>query len=183
MKLRKLIPTMTVVLLAVILTAGLFAREIPNAQADEVTGLTDWILGESGYVRGNDRGIYPYNCMLFFAERTFDLNTMIGPDVNSYVNGVTALLEVKNVSASPGYSVGDGGVFIQAQAYIPDLDQDVVLEEWVSYDSTHTTVVSATIPCYVEENGELYEGELRSVTARYYLMGREVQVLSWNAES
>ena len=181
MKLRKIIPTVVAVLLALVLSVGLMAEMAPNAVAEEQK--EEWTMIESGYVRGNDRGIYPYNCMLFFAERTFDLNTMIGPDANSYVNGVTALLEVKNVSASPGYSVGDGGVFIQAQAYIPDLDQDVVLEEWVSYDSTHTTVVSATIPCYVEENGELYEGELRSVTARYYLMGREVQVLSWNAES
>ena len=183
MKLRKLIPSVVAALLAVILTVVLFAREVPKARADELNGLTDWILGESGYARGNDRIIYPYNCVLFFAERTFDQGTMLGPEVSNYYNGVTAMLEVNNVSSGYGYSIRDGGVLIQAQAYIPDLDRYVVLEECEFYDSTAISIVTATIPCYVEENGERYEGELISVTARFYLMGREVEVLSWSAES
>ena len=108
---------------------------------------------------------------------------MLGPEVSNYYNGVTALLEVNNVSSSPGFSIRDGGVLIQAQAYIPGLDRYVELEECVFYDVESVGIISATIPCYVEENGERYEGELISVTARFYLMGREVEVLSWSAES
>ena len=183
MKLRKLIPAMAATLLAVVLTVGLFVREVPKARADELNGLTDWILGESGYVRGNDRKIYPYNCVLFFAERTFDMSTMMGPDVSNYCNGVSALLEVNNGSSGYGYSIRKGGVLIQARAYIPGLDQYVELETCEFYDSESIGIITATIPCYVEENGEFYEGELQSVTARFYLMGREVEVLSWSAES
>ena len=185
MKLRKLIPGVVAVLLALVLSVGLFVYAVPNAMAvDEIESSSDWAMVESGYIRGMDHAICPYTCTLrfqnWFAYSSTDTNwTNPIPVVT-----VDTTLEVWNKSIDEFPAVRDCGTSLEIYMYIPELDTYETKSNWNGYIDGQNTRCSAggvDLQVCTEVDEQVYAGELIRATAKYYLLGREVATLSWYA--
>lgn len=184
MKLRKLIPAAVAVLLALVLSVGLFVHGVPNALAvDQELPLKDWILVESGYVHGLDHAIYPYSCVLMIQPNFPALcsdNTFVHAD-NIYAYTV---IDNKSMNEVPG--VLGGYVALEVYMYIPELDI-YVTKTMASGDFSEKNLSDYAGGCdvavFTEEGGQVYLGEAVRVTAKYYLMDQEIATISWQAES
>ena len=187
MKLRKWIPAAVAVLLAVILTVGLFVYAVPKAMAvDQIESFSDWALVESGYIRGMDHAICPYTCTLRFQT---GLNAYSSTDTN-WTNPIPVVtvgttLEVWNKSIDEFPAVRDCGVSLEIYMYIPELDTYETKSFWNGYIDGQNTRCSAggvDLQVCTEVDEQVYAGELIRATAKYYLLGREVATLSWYAD-
>lgn len=188
MKLRKLIPGVVTVLLAVVLSVGLFVYAVPNALAvEEIEQSSEWALVESGYIRGMDHSIYPFTASLRFQT---GLNAYSSTDTNwenpTPVVTVDAWLEVENESINEFPAINSGYCSLELYMYIPELDiYETQTMCWGTFYGQNVSCAAGgcDVRVYVEVDEQVYAGELIRVTAKYYLLGQEVATLNWHANS
>ena len=184
MKLRKLIPGVVAVLLALVLSVGLMAEMAPNAVAEEQK--EEWTMIESGYVRGRDRAVFPCTYYLRFEPNTEAYCStnfeMMDPVL---VDRVHAVIELQNDNMETVSAVPEMQCALEAWIYIPELDRyEKKTAGWGFYGYSNAYgEISCSIQAAWEEDDKIYAGELVSVTARFYLLGQEVGSLSWVPET
>ena len=184
MKLRKIVPTVVAVLLALVLSVGLMAEMAPNAVAEEQK--EEWTMIESGYVRGRDRAVFPCTYYLRFEPNTEAYCStnfeMMDPVL---VDRVHAVIELQNDNMETVSAVPEMQCALEAWIYIPELDRyEKKPAGWGFYGYSNAYgEISCSIQAAWEEDDKIYAGELVSVNARFYLLGQEVGSLSWVPET
>ena len=186
MKLRKLIPGVVAVLLALVLSVGLLIHVVPGAAADTLEiQLLDWVRVASGNVRGADHSMYHYSCVLIARPDWPVMGS--GPDAEvQFVNSINSFMDIANQSLDEFPGVPGAYTSLEVYMYIPELDIYVTESGTggkLAGENARGYSASCILPACTEVDGVLYPGELIRATAKYYLMGREVATVSWHAES
>ena len=177
MKLRKLIPTILVVMLSIILSVSLFIHGVPKAlAAEEKTKEQVWEQSESGFVYGLDWTLYPYTYTMYVEDKFWSYdssgNLYLDPESPDHLRAAIFV----DLDSEGDSVVGNGTQCVmEVELYIPGLDR---------YETrTVAGKTAAFVSMSAAENGVVYPGEVVRATAWFFIMDRHVGTLQWYPEA
>ena len=175
MKLRKLIPAVLTVLLAVTLSLGLFVTAVPQAMATEEPEAPQvWEQIQSGYLYGTDWTLYPFTYTLYVEDDYFSYDSNGEPCLDpEEPDSVKASIYVDYGSGSPKAAGIGTQCVMEVELYIPELDR---------YVTRTVSGRSCTVSMSDAEDMHVYPGEVLRVTAWFFVMERHVGTLQWFAD-
>ena len=179
MKLRKIIPTVVAVLLALVLSVGLFSAVIPTISAEEepTPGPLGWNRTQSGYTYGLDGSIYSYACSMNLETKLDELSGEVYDDV-------TAILDIYNEAADISAPINKSNIVLTGLVYYPELDEyETVVHTNYRSGLQNVNYSDMNILAAMKDFGGVwYYGEILYVKAEYYLNDRMIESLSWYRE-
>ena len=179
MRTRKRILGVAAVILAAVLSVGLFSAVIPTISAEEepTPGPLGWNRTQSGYTYGLDGSIYSYACSMVLETKLDEVSGEVYDDV-------TAILDIYNEAADISAPINKSNIVLTGLVYYPELDEYETVVH-TNYRSGLQNIIfwdRNSLVAIKDFGGVWYYGEILYVKAEYYLNDRIIESLSWYRE-